>query len=189
MVDQRIKYGHITAKPYCADLACIQAVMNRHGCNGYSQEDLGFEMGLVVPIEDYQRFRKVHISGKSPSSGYGTRIHLKDYSPNKFFKAHGIPIRAQFYPLKSIADLSEFVVVRHELDMDIIAIYDKGVFDGSEETKGHAALIEGVTYEQVAIIDPAKGGFKRRKIKLEILLDAVKAREEHGGGFWLFRKI
>ena len=189
MIKQRIKYRSLVAKPYCAELACIQAVMNRHGLNGYSQEDLGFEMGLVVPVEDYLMFNKIHISVELPPSGYGARIHLTKYDPNKFFKEHKIPLVAKLHLPWEIANLPEFVAVQHELDRDVMAIYDEAVFNGNGESKGCAALIEGVTYEQAAVIGPTKSGFKRRKVKLENLLNAVETREEHGGGFWLFREI
>lgn len=80
------RYIPLTQQPYCCVPACFQMIMYRHGIPLVPQEELAYELGLIVPEKDTYLFGKVR-SGEKPSSGWGTQIQKDEYDPNKVFKS------------------------------------------------------------------------------------------------------
>ena len=80
-MEEKIKYKKITQKPYCCCGACLEMILNRHKITNKGQEDIAYELGLVVPEKDENLFKKARIEEK-PIAGYGTQIQKEEYSIN-----------------------------------------------------------------------------------------------------------
>ena len=83
-IDQKPFYKLIKQKPYCCVPACISMILDRRKIKRGSQEEIGYELGLVVPKEKTHLFTKTR-TGKKPVAGYGTQINKEKYSINNYF--------------------------------------------------------------------------------------------------------
>ncbi len=93
----RKPYIPLTQQPFCCVSTCIQMILLRRGLPLYSQEEIGYELGLVVPKEYANLFQKVR-TGKKPSAGWGTQINKPNYSLNNFFLKYKIPLKKEYFP-------------------------------------------------------------------------------------------
>ena len=73
------KYVPITEQPYCCVPACIQMILLRRGIPLKSQEEIGYNLGLIVPQRYKNLFGKVR-TGKRPKDGWGTQTGKLIYS-------------------------------------------------------------------------------------------------------------
>ena len=83
-INQKPFYKLIKQKPYCCVPVCISMILDRRKIKHGSQEEIGYELGLVVLKEKTHLFTKVRI-GKKPVAGYGTQINKEKYSINNYF--------------------------------------------------------------------------------------------------------
>ncbi len=180
---QRRYYKRTAQKPYCCVPACISMILDRRKIKHENQEEIGYELGLVVPEEKRNAFTKVR-TGKKPSAGYGTQVSKKEYSINRYFLKNNIGLKETYYPTKSIRHANEFIIKNLENDNDIIACFNNQQLYG-EGDWGHVSLIQSINKDIVALIDP-RTDLLIREVNLEKL---VKAMEYHGkknrGGFWV----
>jgi len=166
-------------------------IFNRHGFKGYSQNNIGFELGLTIHPTASGRLRlpKAVISETPPRAGYGTRINEERYSLNSFFRKRRIPLLSNYMPLESLEDPINFAAKMLEEQKDVMVLYDIGIVKVRDKHNGHASLIEKVEAEDVVLVDPAKKGGKRRLVKKDVLLEAIKYHgTEKGAGFYVFKE-
>jgi len=62
------KYNLKTEKEYCCVPAVLQMVQERRGLESSSQEEIGYQLGLIVPKEKAHLFSKVR-TGRIPKTG------------------------------------------------------------------------------------------------------------------------
>jgi hypothetical protein len=74
----------------------------------FAQEDIGYELGLIVP-KRYKKLLPKARTGKRPHAGYGTQVGKEKYSINKFFKKHGIPLKEEYFPLEKIENVKKWI--------------------------------------------------------------------------------
>jgi len=181
-IEQKPAYVPFTQQPYCCVPAVIQMIFYRRSIPLMSQEDIGWEVGLIVPEKSKHQFKRVRTEPKPPA-GYGTQVHIMDFSMNKFFKKYNIPLQETLCGVEDIKNMSKFIIKNLEKENDLIAcFYDK------ERDYGHVCLIEScdTETENVTLVDPEQNRPKRRSIALSELASAMKAHgKEKGGGIWL----
>lgn len=86
------KYLPITEQPYCCVPACIQMILLRRNMRLISQEEIGYDLGLIVPQKYKSLFKKVQM-GKKPKAGWGTQTGKPVYSINNFFRKNKINLK------------------------------------------------------------------------------------------------
>ncbi|HLD05329.1 MAG TPA: hypothetical protein VJG90_06435 [Candidatus Nanoarchaeia archaeon] len=82
----------------------INVIGYRRGYKPESQEEIGWELGLVVPEEDERFFQKVRV-GKKPKAGYGTQASFNKnvkYSLNRYFEKKKISLRAELVKIEMV---------------------------------------------------------------------------------------
>ncbi len=181
-----MKYKKIVQKKYCCVGACLEMVLNRHHIKNSGQEDIAYQLGLIVPYEDKDDYKKVR-SGKMPIAGYGTQIQEEQYSINNFFKKNKISLVEKYYYLTDYEEAKEFLYKYN--DYDILIIFHCGtLYDNPNADWGHMILFERIENDEVTILE---NGPKRdiEKVTLEKLLDSIKIHgKEKGAGFYLIEK-
>jgi len=180
------KYNLKTEKEYCCVPAVLQMVQERRGFEFSSQEEIGYQLGLIIPKEKAHLFSKVR-TGRIPKTGWGTQTSKKQYSINNYFVKNNLPLELTIYNVQEIKNVSEFVIQNFMNDNDIIICYNSQFLfdDGDIE---HVSLIQEIETEndKLTIIDPAIGVPKLRKTKLTRLIRVLKSHETSMLiGFWI----
>lgn len=180
------KYNLKTEKEYCCVPAVLQMVQERRGLEFSSQEEIGYQLGLIVPKEKAHLFSKVR-TGRIPKTGWGTQTSKKQYSINNYFIKNNLPLELTIYNVQEIKNVSEFVIQNLMNDNDIIICYNSQFLfdDGDIE---HVSLIQEIETEndKLTIVDPAIGVPKVRKTKLSRLIRVLKSHEASMLiGFWI----
>lgn len=67
-----MRYDSITERPFCCVPAVLQMIQAKRGIRSKSQEEIGWDLGLIVPPEVKSAFTKVR-TGPEPRAGYGTQ--------------------------------------------------------------------------------------------------------------------
>lgn len=102
-----MKYKKIVQKKYCCVGACLEMVLNRHHIKNSGQEDIAYQLGLIVPDEVKDNYKKVW-SGKKPIAGYGTQIQEEQYSINHYFNENKIPLVEKYYYITDYEEAKGF---------------------------------------------------------------------------------
>jgi len=159
-------------------------VLHRRNLPLLSQEEIGKELGLNVPVEDVRLLPHAY-TDDPPKSGWGTRIDLEEYSLNRFFERRDYPLRERYldpehFPDKPTVWLSNQLAA----DNDVLVSFDYQMAWGREMSFGHSSLVEAVDDDAATLVDPAYAAPKLRDISPERLLTAMWARGiENRGGF------
>lgn len=185
----KIKPAYVAVKqePYCCVPACIQMILDRRDLASISQEEIGNGLGLVIPEEDFYYFKNA-ATGRKPVYGWGTRINLKKYDLNIFFKKRKIPLESVRYSLETIADVPEFIAHNLEDGNDILTCYRFGSLYNKDNDNGHASLIEELNDSDIKVVDPRYA--KRKTVYLDNLIKAIaehRSRNSAFGGFWVIQ--
>lgn len=179
-------YIAMTQQLYCCVPACVQMVLYRRDLPLLEQEDIGVDLGLRIPPEEVNNFRNVP-TGRRPPGGWGTRINVKKYSLNTFFKKRNLPLSNTYYSLDDILDVPEFIGDNLSQNNDILICFRYDALYHVDIPYGHASLIEEIDNSTVTLVDPRQGP-KRKKVSVD---DLIKSIEKHHkgdmqlGGFWL----
>ena len=184
LINQKPFYKPIKQKPYCCVPACISMILNRRKIKHGSQEEIGYELGLIISKEKVHLFTKVR-TGKKPAAGYGTQINKKKYSIANYFSKNKIKLKEIYYPIEENKDIKKFIVENLKSGNDLIVCFDnKKLY--SEGDFGHVSLIQNINNNIVTLIDPEKSVPNRRKVKLQKLVEAMKYHsKKKRGGFWV----
>ena len=134
-----MKYNKIVQKKYCCVGACMEMVLNRHNIKDYDQENIAYQLGLVVPFEDKVIYKKCRCS-KKPKSGYGTQIHKEKYSINNFFNKNGIPLLASYHFITDFDEAKNFLLENKNKDI-LIILHCGTLYNSLIEDWGHLYII------------------------------------------------
>jgi hypothetical protein len=88
---EQMRYDPITEKPYCCVPAVLQMIQARRSLRSTSQEEIGWELGLIVPPEIKSKFTKVR-TGSKPRTGYRTQTSKPEFSIEKYFDHKHLPL-------------------------------------------------------------------------------------------------
>lgn len=178
------RYVPLVQQPYCCVPACIQMVLLRRRLQLLAQEEIGKELGLVVPKEYKKIFPTIKTKDK-PSAGYGTQIHKTKYSLNSFFLKHRYHLKEEYYPLSRISNINNWLRNTLTKDNDIVVCFNYSKLY-VEEGEGHVSLINSISGNNLILIDPRYKSPKIRCVSLPKLIAAIKAHGEiNRAGFWV----
>ncbi len=183
-MDQKPPYKPLDQKPYCCVPACISMILDRRKISHGTQDEIGYDLGLIVPKEKAHLYTKVR-TGKKPIAGWGTQVEKKQYSINNFFKKNKIGLKETYFFVKDILDIKEFVISNIKNNNDIVVCFNNGRLYGKGDW-GHVSLIQGIESDIISLVDPGEDVPKVRKVRLKKLVDAMEYHgREKRGGFWL----
>ena len=180
------RYNPKTERPYCCVPAVLQMTQERRGHEFASQDEIGYQLGLIVPKEKAHLFGKVR-TGKMVKTGWGTQTSKKRYSINNYFVKNNLPLKLTICTAQDVENAAEFVIQNLMKDNDIIICYNSQLLFGDEDTE-HVSLIQEFDTEndEITIVDPATGVPKTRKAKLSELIQVLKSHETSKlAGFWI----
>ncbi len=182
-----MKYHKIVQKPHCCVGACLEMILNRHDIKNTGQEDIAYQLGLVVPESDRHLFKKARVANK-PSSGYGTQIQKEEYSINNYFKTNNIELKETYYFINNLNDIRVFLTFNNNDDI-LVCFHCGTLFDAPHANWGHMMLFEHIENDNVTLLDTS---VKRdyATVSLEKLAKAISIHgKENGAGFYLIKKI
>ena len=185
-MEEKIKYKKITQKPYCCCGACLEMILNRHKITNKGQEDIAYELGLVVPEKDENLFKKARIEEK-PIAGYGTQIQKEEYSINNYFRKHNIQLIQEYYYITDTEKAKKFFLKNDDNDI-LICCHCGTLYDAPHADWGHMLLFDHLEDDIVVVLDPSpKRNYE--KIKIETLIKSIEIHGiDKGAGFWLIKK-
>jgi hypothetical protein len=184
------KYDPKVEKPYCCVPAVLQMIQERRGFEFASQDEIGYQLGLIVPKEKAHFFSKVR-TGRMPRTGWGTQTSKKQYSINRYFVKNNLPLRLTVYNVRVVKNVSEILVQNLTNNNDIIICYNSQLLFAEGDIE-HVSLIQELDTDndEITIVDPAIGGPKIRKTKLPRLIFVLKSHQvSKQGGFWIVSRI
>jgi len=169
--------------PYCCVPAVLQMVFERRQMAVPEQEEIGYELSLIVPEEIAHRFRCVRTGPRSPS-GWGTRVGLKKFSIQRYFDRHRLPLRIVRYLATEIVDLEIFLADHLEGGDDIVVCFDQWHLLGRGNTE-HVALMQALHRGSVILVDPAEDSPDLYRVELARLAEALCGRTTGQLGLWV----
>jgi len=180
------KYNPKTEKVYCCVPAVLQMIQERRCLKFASQDEIGYQLGLIVPKDKIYLFSKVR-TGRMPKTGWGTQTRKKQYSVNNYFIKNKLPLKLNIYDLQKIEDVSKFIIQNLMKNNDITVCYNSQILFGKGDIE-HVSLIQEIDAEndKLTIVDPAIGTPKIRKTRLPKLIEALQSHEASKiGCFWI----
>ena len=181
-----MRYDPITEKPYCCVPAVLQMILGRRGLCSTSQDEIGWELGLIVPPEIKYEFTKVR-TGSKPRAGYGAQTSKPEFSIEKYFDHKQLPLSMTRILPSSFKELISTIEAALAQDNDIVICYNSQVLFGDVDIE-HVSLIEEFNKNSgdVTVVDPAIGSPKRR---ITTIAEIFKTIQNHDvsefGGLWI----
>lgn len=188
------RYVPFTQQARCCAPTCIQMIMYKNGIPLVPAELIGYHLGLVVPPSEANLFYNVETSEVKPPAGYGTRIYMEEFSPDKAFRKLKIPLSFNIIPianLKSVEDMLKFLTEAKEKDKDILFCFNHAaLIDNPSKDWGHLVLFDRLIDGQIRIIDPSPTHPKWRNVTPEKMFYAMKIHGEKptAAGLWEFKR-
>ena len=175
------RYVPLIQKPYCCVPACLQMVLMRKGLPLLPQEQIAYELGLIVPKLYKTDFPHAQ-TGKKPASGWGTQVQKPEYSLNNFFQKHQFLLEETYF--FKVKDPTNWIPA-HIRNDDVLVCFNNNVLYGGENA-GHVSIIESLVEDNIVLIDPEQHVPKYRTVKLNTLFNAIAYHgEKNRAGFWL----
>lgn len=185
------EYIPLTQQYYLCVPTCIQMIMLKNKIPLIPAEEIGKQLGLIVPETDKKYFWNVSV-GTPHNSGYGTNINK--YPLKDFFSSYDIPLECIFVPIstfKSTQELSAQILKLLNKESSVLVCYDWGsLFGDNKKHWGHVCLLDHFDkqFNLVRMIDPDPDQPKWKYVSLEDLFDAMKFHgDEKSGGLWKFK--
>jgi hypothetical protein len=158
----------------------------RRGVTVLSQDDIGYELGLIVPPEVASQFEKVS-TGAEPRTGYGTQTSKNKFSIELFFRRHHPEFNFKHTTPSTLAEHRQILEQCKSPSVDLIICYNSQKLFGDGDPE-HTSLIESydLSNDRIAIVDPAIGVPKLRKTSAKKLFDVIRSHElSNIAGFWI----
>lgn len=173
------RYIAFTQQPYCCAPTSLQMVMYRRNIPLIDQEDIGYELGLIVPEEDKHFFGRVR-TGERPPAGWGTQIYRPQFNINKALKRLNVPFQVRIHSIdkfETAEKLKKFLQDAQKANGDVLLCYENSIIWDRENKSGHVVVFDYIEGDDVWVVDPNAKDPKRHKIPIQIL---YKAMLEHG---------
>lgn len=173
--------------PYCCVPAVLQMVFERRGMTVPEQEEIGYELGLIVPEEVAHWFLRVRTGSKPPPGGWGTQTGLEEFSIGEYFDRHRLALRIVEHPVPEIPDLETFlalVACHLERGDDVVACFDRQyLFDTGD--REHVTLIQAVNRRFVVLVDPAEDSADLCQVLANQLFETLHVQTIGRFGLWV----
>ena len=179
-------YTPVTEMPYSCVPAVLQMILKRRGLKYQSQEEIGYQLGLIVPSEDKDHFTKVR-TGSEPKAGYGTQTSKEEFSIPNYFRKNNLPLKLTKRQPAHVQELRKCLNNFLSCDDDVIICYNRQLLFGDGDLE-HVSLIQSFDNEadRILIIDPAIGAPKYRKVNLEKLSNVlISDQASEQVGLWI----
>jgi hypothetical protein len=190
VVPANSRYIPFTQQAQCCAPTCIQMVMYKNEIPLVSAELLGYHLGLVVPPSEARLFYNVRTSEAKPTAGYGTRIYMEEFSPNKAFKNLNIPLTLNVNKIANfnlVEEVTSFLAKAEKENRDVLFCFNHGaLIDDSTRDWGHLTLFDRLIDNKIRIIDPSPTHPKWRLVTPEKMFYAMKKHGEKptAAGLW-----
>jgi hypothetical protein len=161
-------------------------IQKRRGLSVKSQDEIGWDLGLIVPPEFASDFTRVR-TGPEPIAGFGTQTSIPEFSIENYFDRNGLPLTISKLLPNSIKEMMSTIELELKQENDIVLCFNSQCLFGDGDIE-HASLIESfdMLSNRVTIIDPAIGAPKVRSSTFPQIFDAIK---NHGvsenSGLWI----
>ena len=153
--------------PYCCVPAILQMVFERRQMPVPEQELIGNELGLIVPEDATHHFSWVR-TGTKPQAGWGTQTRSEEFSIQRYFDRHNVPLQLFRYRAANIATLNGFLMDHLNQDDDVVVCIDqRKLTEGGDEE--HVALVQGVDGDSVQLVNPAENSQDTHMVSLSQL--------------------
>ena len=179
-------YEPITEKEFCCVPAALQMIQNRRGLAYLTQDEIGWQLGLVVPPSLEDRFERVRI-GPEPAAGYGTQTSKDEFSIASYFSRNHLPLLIKKIQPDSSPRFSEVIAAALEEGSDVIICYNSRCLFGDGDTE-HVSLIQEIepTTGELLVIDPAINAPKQRRTTSDALFRVCSQPEAtENAGLWI----
>jgi len=183
---EKMRYDPITEKPYCCVPAVLQMIQARRGLPLLSQDEIGWELGLIVPPEIKSAFTRVR-TGSMPRAGYGTQTSKPEFSIERYFDRKHLPLSIAGVSPFSLKELISNIETALSQDNDIVLCFNSRLLFGDGDLE-HASLIEEFNKNsgQVKVVDPAIGAPKRRITGVNEIFKTINNHNvSEIGGLWI----
>jgi hypothetical protein len=181
-----MKYNPISEKPYCCVPAVLQMIQARRSLPMKSQEEIGWELGLIVPSRVKQEFAKVR-TGPEPRAGYGTQTSRPEFSIERYFDRNQLPLSIQRVFPSSCKEMITDITTAFVRDDDVILCFNSQLLLGDGDME-HVSLIEEFDCDtsQLTIVDPVIGVPNRRNVPLVKAFETIQNHIASDiGGLWI----
>lgn len=168
-------------------------IMYKLGISLVPAEEIGYYLGLVVPPESAHLFYNAHVSQKQPAAGYGTRIYLNEFEPNKALQRADIPLRVTQKLVSTFDSPAAFAIELRRIeraDADALLCFNQGVLTANPEKDwGHVVVFDRLVDTQLRLVDPSPTDQKWQVIDIETMFSAMAQHgDERSGGVWLVER-
>lgn len=183
-------YKPITEKDYCCVPAVLQMIQGRRGLRYNSQDEISYQLGLIVPQDLEQKFLKVR-TGPKPQTGYGTQTSKEEFSIRNYFRRNSIPLKFIKLQLQTAGELHSRLSTSIQAGDDVIICYNSRLLFGDGDIE-HVSLIQEFDTEtgDLVVVDPAIGAPKLRKTTIERLFETFNAHDvSNNGGLWIVSAV
>jgi hypothetical protein len=184
------RYIPIPQKKYHCVPACLQMILGKLGLHVPTQDEIGYNLGVVVPPEEAANYVPVRV-GVSPDGYYGTRLDNPRYDFNKVSRALGWGVKMSCLPpatFKTPDSLVDYLARAEKSDRHIIICYDFLTLYKNGGIGGHANLFDRIIPEGIRVIEPieivSRPDYLWRIQDPDKLLEAMRAHENYMGGIW-----
>ncbi len=194
IVPTNSRYIPFTQQARCCAPTCIQMIMYKNGIPLVPAEELGYHLGLVVPLSEARLFFNARTSAVTPPAGYGTRIYMEEFTPNAAFQKLHIPLTLEVKKIRefnSSEEVFDFITDAEKEDKDILFCFNHGsLIDDPKRDWGHLVLFDRIIGGHYRIIDPSPGHPKWRLVTPEKMFAAMKKHGEKptAAGLWEVHK-
>jgi hypothetical protein len=189
------RYIPLTQQARCCAPTCIQMIMYKNKIPLVPAEELGYYLGLIVPPSEKYLFYNVRTSKIKPPAGYGTRIYMEEFSPDKAFEKLNIPLTLivkKIAEFNSSEDVFNFMKKAEDDNRDMLFCFNHGaLIDDPERDWGHLVLFDRIVDGKYRIIDPSPAHPKWRLVSSEKMFQAMKKHGEKptAAGIWKLKTV
>lgn len=180
------RYIPLTQQKWCCVPTCLQIIMLRRGIKLISAEELGYEMGLIVPPREKSLFWNVR-TGSRPKAGYGTQIQKPEFALNFIFTKLSIPLKVDYFlDFPTVESFRSFLAAV-DYSQDYLFCFDWGTLHNTDYRTGHACLLDTVIFgkEELRIIDTLPDAPKWQTVSFKQMYQAIKNHAPvNYGGIW-----
>ena len=179
-------YKRIKEKDYCCVPAVLQMIQARRGLAYDSQDEIGYQLGLIVPPERAHKFTRVR-TGSEPAAGYGTQTSLAEFSITGYFKRNRLPLKLSLIQPQTIEELGDQLTASISADDDVIICCNSRLLFGDGDLE-HVLLVQEFDTASggLLVVDPAATAPDLRETTLDRLFEVL---DIHNGsrhaGLWI----
>ena len=161
-------------------------IQARRGLSSMSQDEIGWQLGLIVPPEVKSEFTRVR-TGPRPRTGYGTQTSNPQFSIENYFVRNHLPLSITRVAASSPVELNSIVGAALDRDDDLMLCLNSLHLFGDGDLE-HVLLIEAFNSAsgQVTVVDPAIGAPMHRITTVESIFETILAHNVSAlGGLWI----